>query len=82
MHSEVYVFPLTGAMDGEVAEYLRQENLPYFDMQAAMYSHMEGNDALHVFVKCQVSSLVHKDGFEQASYSSEAMGLLVILQVI
>ncbi|KAK9909514.1 hypothetical protein WJX75_003420 [Coccomyxa subellipsoidea] len=34
---------LIGAMDSEVAQYLRQQNIPYFDMQAGMYSDMQGH---------------------------------------
>lgn len=35
----------SGAMDSEVAQYLRQQNIPYFDMQAGMYSDMQGMSA-------------------------------------
>ena len=73
----------TGAMDGIVAEYLRQENIPYFDMQAAMYTHVEGNDALLVCVNCQVSSFFFKDDFEQVLFSLLCNGIVVaMLQVI
>lgn len=60
MHAEwMDVFLRTGAMDGEVAEYLRQENIPYFDMQAAMYSQMEGNLALLCMSMClQLSTII------------------------
>lgn len=32
----------SGAMDNEVAAYLRQEHIPYFAMQAAPYSELQG----------------------------------------
>lgn len=65
-------------MDGIVAEYLRQENIPYFDMQAAMYSHMEGNDALHVFCTARCHPCFMRINLSR----HQEMGLSGILQVI